>query len=106
MFHKLVRNRKDNRSIMVVPKELKCSFKPEHVFKDSTIQRVFQFAYEMSYGKGFHRDSRSGGVLHRKPGEIFASTFQGKLAECAVSDLLHHFKNKSEIDFNIYGKGV
>lgn len=106
MFHKLVRNRKDNRSIMIVPKELKCSFNPEDVFKDSIIRRVFQFAYEMSYGEGFHRDSRSGGVSHRKPGEIFASTFQGKLAECAVYNLLHHFKNKSEIDFNIYGKGV
>lgn len=91
---------------MVVPKELKCSFKPEHVFKDDTIQQVFEFSYEMSYGKGFHRDRRSGGILHRKSSEIFANTFQGKLAECAVYKLFSKFRNKTEIDFDVYGKGV
>lgn len=36
----------------------------------------------MSFGKGGqHRDHRSGGSIHRKNGEIFTNTFQGKLAE-------------------------
>lgn len=45
----------------------------------------FEFAYDMSYGgKGAHRDSRSGGSLHRKKGQIFINVFQGKMAEFAL----------------------
>lgn len=45
----------------------------------------FEFAYNMSYGKkGAHRDSRSGGVMHRTTGQIFINTFQGKMAEFAL----------------------
>lgn len=106
MFHELLQINKDNYLLMVVPNDFKRSFKSEHSFKDTTIQQVFKFAYEMSYGKGFHRDSRSGGILHRKSSEIFANTFQGKLAECAVYNLFYRFKNKTEIDFDIHGKGI
>lgn len=46
------------------------------------MQDVFQFAYRMTFGRsGEHRDHRSGGTEHRKPGKIFIQTFQGKLAE-------------------------
>lgn len=45
----------------------------------------FEFAFGMSYGKkGAHRDSRSGGTMHRTLGQIFINTFQGKMAEFAV----------------------
>lgn len=65
MFHELLKVTKDDCLIMVVSNELKCLFKFEYIFKDNTIQQVFKFAYEMSYGKGFHRGSRFGGILHR-----------------------------------------
>ena len=49
---------------------------------DSDKKECFDFAYDMSYGKiGEHRDSRSGGLIHRKKGQIFINTFQGKMAE-------------------------
>ena len=34
-----------------------------------TVKKVFDFAYEMSYGTGEHRNHRSGGDLKRKNGE-------------------------------------
>ena len=41
-------------------------------------KECFDFAYGMSYAKrGEHRDSRSGGNLHRTKGQIFINTFQG-----------------------------
>ena len=48
-------------------------------------KECFEFAYNMSYArKGAHRDSRSGGNLHRTFGQIFINTFQGKMAEFAL----------------------
>ncbi len=48
-------------------------------------KECFDFAYGMSYAKqGAHRDSRSGGIMHRTKGQIFINTFQGKLAEFAL----------------------
>lgn len=53
----------------------------------------FNFAYDMSYGKeGEHRDLRSGGSEHRKKGQIFINTFQGKMAEYA---LYRYFSNRN-----------
>lgn len=49
------------------------------------VGRCFDFAYGMTFGKqGAHRDHRSGGQSHRRLGEIFINTFQGKLAELAL----------------------
>lgn len=46
------------------------------------VLEVLEFAYDMTFGqKGEHRKYRSGGIHHRKSGEIFCDTFQGKLAE-------------------------
>ena len=48
-------------------------------------KECFEFAFGMSYAKmGAHRDSRSGGTMHRTLGQIFINTFQGKMAEFAV----------------------
>ena len=59
-------------------------FTPLGTFKRETIEKVFEFAYSMSFGMdGEHRSHRSGGTHNRKLGEIFANTFQGKLAEFA-----------------------
>lgn len=55
----------------------------------------FEFAYGMSYEKkGAHRDSRSGGNIHRTKGQIFINTFQGKMAEYA----LYRYLRSRQID--------
>ena len=76
-------------------------------FRIESIQKAFDFAYKMSFGgEGEHRDSRSGGTIHRKKGEIFSNTFQGKLAEFAIYNICH--KNKVKIplpDLETYDLG-
>lgn len=58
--------------------------------KDSTILKVFDFAYKMTFGnEGQHRNHRSGGSHQRRLGEIFADTFQGKLSEFAIYNTLY-----------------
>lgn len=82
------------------------SFEPIGTFRPETVRKVFDFAYEMSFGKGGeHRDHRSGGTHHRRNGEIFANTFQGKLAECAIYNHLYEHCNISAPDFATYGLG-
>lgn len=84
----------------------KKAFQVLGVFKSATIERVFQFAYDMSFGgKGEHRDHRTGGNHQRKKGEIFANTFQGKLAECAVYNNLYKSFPISKPDFATYELG-
>lgn len=76
------------------------------VLSDDTICRVFNFAYEMTFGgNGEHRNHRSGGSLRRSGGEIFANAFQGKLGECAIYEQLQQEVNISEPDFSTYGLG-
>jgi hypothetical protein len=71
------------------------------------IQTVIDFAYEMCFGSGHHRDCRTGGQYDRKGGEKFCNTFQGKLAEVV---LYNYLKSEGlevkEPDFGIYKKGV
>lgn len=71
------------------------------------IQTAADFAYEMCFGTGHHRNCRTGGQYERNRDEKFCNTFQGKLAEA----LLHnYFKseglNVKEPDFGIYKEGV
>ncbi len=72
------------------------------------INDSFEFAFSMVFGSGHHRRHRSGGKHNRKKGELFANTFQGKLAEFIV----HHELKKeglndlSSINTNIYGEGI
>lgn len=83
----------------------KC-FLPSPILPED-ILRVFDFAYEMSFGTGFHRDVRSGGNHQRRNGEKFCNTFQGKLAEIVLFRILKSDGvDVREPDFNIYGKGI
>jgi len=78
-------------------------------FKQKTIEDVFEFAYAMSFShQGAHRDHRSGGIHHRKFGEVFINTFQGKLSELAVYNYFFQFNPMlydllSPPDFSISG---
>lgn len=61
------------------------AFVPLLNFSELTINTVFNFAYDMTYGvEGKHRNYRSGGHHKRSNGEIFINTFQGKLSEFGI----------------------
>lgn len=63
----------------------KAPYNKDGTLKKQTIERVFDFAYTMAFTtKGEHRSTRSGGEHSRRNGEIFANTFQGKIAESAA----------------------
>ncbi len=73
--------------------------------KQKTIEDVFDFAYEMAFTDK-HRSTRSGGSKSRKNGEIFANTFQGKIAECATCNFFYRYDSSATPDFGTYEKGV
>lgn len=86
----------------------KKDFIPMGELKNNIIEKVFEFAWGMSFGEvGEHRDHRSGGSKNRKNGEIFANTFQGKLSEFAVyNQICSEFKDAlKEPDLEQYGLG-
>lgn len=72
------------------------------------INNSFSFAYSMVFGNGHHRKHRSGGKHNRKNGELFANTFQGKLAEFMVHNELEKkgLIELSDLDTDIHGKGI
>ncbi|MDO1502131.1 hypothetical protein Q2T40_18500 [Winogradskyella maritima] len=85
----------------------KRAFLGNGILKASSIKNAFEFAYEMTFGKGHHRDYRSGGQSKRRQGELFSNVFQGKLAE----EALYHFLipqgvTISEIDYRVMGKSA
>lgn len=81
-------------------------FNPIGRFKPETIERVFRFAYDMTFGgSGEHRSHRTGGTHQRRKGEIFANAFQGKLAECAVYNQMYKSADITKPDFDVYGLG-
>ena len=85
----------------------KVPYHADRVFKAETVETVFDFAYQMTFGRaGAHRDHRSGGTHARRNGEIFANTFQGKLAECAVSNFFHRLGYDVAPDFATYDLGT
>jgi len=68
---------------------------------------AFKFAFAMTYGEvGRHRDHRSGGSHVRQDIEIFTDTFQGKLAEFAVANLLLKQVGYQPPDTSKYGLGT
>jgi hypothetical protein len=98
----------------------KKTFTPQY-FSDEQLDITFEFAYGMTFGKeGEHRGYRSGGQYSRRNGELFANTFQGKLAEFAFFNLLNENNISTnepdldkwelgkwdESDFTIYDKKV
>lgn len=74
----------------------KKDFSPLPPFSKEIIDAVFDFAYDMTFGKeGEHRDHRSGGQHRRRNGEIFINTFQGKLSEFGI---YYYLKKHNIID--------
>ncbi|OCA86020.1 hypothetical protein A8F94_14345 [Bacillus sp. FJAT-27225] len=83
-------------------------FQPLKSIDRDLVEEVFNFAYGMSFGgEGHHRVHRTGGSNRRSNGELFADTFQGKLAEFA---LWSTFKDNNldvvRPDTEMYGEGL
>jgi hypothetical protein len=74
--------------------ENKLKFNSIRTFKKQTISTVFNFAYEMSFGKGEHRQHRSGDQRNRRNGEIFINAFQGKLAELGIYNFIYEYNKR------------
>jgi len=79
-----------------------------HPISTDTVIKCFDFAYSMVFGSGHHRNHRSGGQARRKNGELFANTFQGKLAEFSVYQLFteNDITDLDAPDLEIYGEGI
>ncbi|WP_157491739.1 hypothetical protein [Maribacter thermophilus] len=95
MFKKLNQN---GNSYIINNKRV---FKPRQISR-GTITKVFEFAYQMTFGKkGEHRGYRTGGQYSRRNGELFCNTFQGKLAEFVVYKYLKEngiFTNEPDLE--------
>ena len=72
------------------------------------LDKCFEFASNMVFGTGHHRSHRSGGQYSRKNGELFANTFQGKIAEFVTYNKLvsEGLVDLEEPDTGVYGEGV
>lgn len=89
MFHKLIQDGNDYYL------SNKREFRPIHKFQNKEIDKAYNFAFGMTFGKsGEHRKCRSGGRYIRKNGEVFINTFQGKLCEFGIMS----FFNKNRIE--------
>lgn len=65
-------------------------FDPTGQIRPSTIETVTRFAFDMTYGsKGQHRDHRTGGTTKRSNSQILCDTFQGKMSEFALANVLY-----------------
>lgn len=99
-FHRLSNQGNDYYINYKVPYTVDGTLKPQ------TIQKVFEFAYKMAFtSEGAHRSSRSGGSHARTNGEIFANTFQGKIAECAACNFFYKLDSSVMPDFSVYQLG-
>lgn len=80
----------------------------EIAIDSSLVADCFDFAWSIVFGEGHHRNHRSGGKHERKKGELFANTFQGKLAEFVTYNELvkRGFSEIEKPDTGIYGKGL
>jgi hypothetical protein len=78
------------------------------LINESYVKKTLDFSIEMSFGKGYHRNYRSGGSIKRNEVEIFSNTFQGKLSEFSLIQYLKSEKItiNSEPDLEVYGKGI
>ena len=82
-------------------------FKPNGQIRPSTIETVTKFAFDMTHGsKGQHRDHRTGGSAKRSSSQILSDTFQGKLSEFALANVLYKFNGFTPPDTSTHELGV
>jgi hypothetical protein len=75
--------------------------------REDDIKEAFYFSWDMTFGRqGEHRDHRTGGILRRKLGQVFANTFQGKLAEFAICEVLKEHGHSVSPDLTVAELGI
>jgi|TARA_B110000046_G_C13001740_1_gene402478 hypothetical protein len=84
----------------------KTPFKKNKFHVNDDINNVLKFTLEMSYGKGKHKNVRTGEKGYRNNLNIFNDVLQGKLAELIIykKHLPQSIRFK-EIDYKCYGLG-
>ena len=84
----------------------KVLFHPQPI-QSSILSTSFEFAYNMAFGEGHHRNHRTGGTEQRSALDIFKNTLQGKIAEgIAFKVLASHGIKCEPVDYSIHGEGV
>ena len=105
-FYKL-KNDENDWNRRVIPEGRKVKFETDGRIARQDVKKVLSFAYDMAYGEGHHRDHRQGGSHRRHNNEIFANTFQGKLAEYVVYYYLKAAGlNVDEPDLSVFGENI
>jgi hypothetical protein len=97
--------KKDNNKYFINSRR---TFNPLINFDENIVKMVFDFAFDMTFGKvGEHRAYRSGGQYNRKNGQLFINTFQGKLAEFGIYNFFinNGFKNMDKPDLSKWELG-
>lgn len=88
-----------------IPQKCKVDFEVMGEVNQEDVEKVMTFAWEMAFGKGYHKRERNGGDEVRKDNKIFANTFQGKLAEYVVYNYLRRYGLEvEEPDLSVFGK--
>lgn len=101
MFNYL--DQKENNIFCITSKK---DFVPAYTFRKNTLEKCFEFAWNMTFGnEGEHRNHRTGGNHSRKNGEIFINAFQGKLGECTIYNKFYKLIPLEKPDFETYGLG-
>lgn len=86
--------------------EYKRQFTPHIVLSQDTVQTCFNFANQMTFAKiGEHRNHRTGGNQRRRLMQIFADTFQGKIAEFGFYEFYKDRCDITEPDMSVLGLG-
>lgn len=105
-FYKLKKDEHDWK-IHTIPEGRKVPFKVMGQIAREDVEQVLNFALDMSYGDGHHRDHRQGGRHRRSNNEIFANTFQGKIAEYVVYYCLCQYGFEvEEPDLGVFGENI
>jgi hypothetical protein len=75
---------------------------------EKNVLKCLEFSLSMTFNnEGEHRVHRSGGSLRRDQKEIFINTFQGKMSEIGLFELLSsHGLKCSDPDFDTWKKGT
>ena len=85
---------------------MKKPFTPQGTIRRITLETVATFAFDMTFGtKGAHRNNRTGGSTKRSEVQILTDTFQGKLSEFALANILYKQEGFKAPETSTYALG-
>lgn len=90
-----------------LPREAKKPYSEDIKLSSEDFSVIFDFAYEMAFGSGYHRSNRSGGSQRRNANLIFRDVMEGKIGEFGVYRYLEdNGVRVTPPDCEVHGKGV